>query len=404
MVVPGFECRFLTPPSEDLLCVLCNSLMNAPLAFPCCQRAIMCHSCAELLKACPVCGTKFGKSVFDTNRDTTIQSLSVICKNKRNGCTWEGQLLEYKEHSLCCQYDLLCCPNRCSAKQFLLRKDVQDHLKQECPLRVTACEHCAATGKFSFITTDHLDHCPRCVVECQCGKSYVRAEKRFHQASCPEAVIRCKYAELGCEVMLRRKEMQQHSDDSVSHLRIGLETIVTMKSLLNVVPLVFVMDDFYKHRNTLDLIWYSPAFYSQRRGYKMCLSVNASGHASAKGTHFSVYVHLMSGEYDDLLVWPFQGVVKIELLNQLANSEHFAYNVEFVGQKHEKHNSRVMKGMRSHCGLGEDRFLPYTVLGHNATRHCQYLKDDRLYFRVSEVVEHEATCSWLTCALRCNSN
>lgn len=336
--------------------------------------------------------------------DTTIQMLKVICKNRRSGCTWEGELQEYREHSLCCQFDLVCCPNRCSSQQFLLRKDTQDHLKWECPSRVTECEHCGASGKFSFIATDHLDHCPRCVVECECGKSYVRGEKRFHYASCPKAVIRCKYAELGCDVMLRREEMEKHNEEALAHLHLGLETAVTLKSLLNVVPIVFHMDDFYKHRNTTDLIWYSPGFYTQRRGYKMCLSVNASGHASAKGTHFSVYVHLMSGEYDDTLVWPFQGVVKIELLNQLANSEHFVYGAEFVGQKHEKHNSRVMKGLRSHCGLGEDKFLPYTVLGHNPTRKCQYLKDNCLYFRVSEVSEHESNRSWLTCALRCNPN
>ena len=198
--------------------------------------------------------------------------------------------------------------------------------------------------------------------------------------------------------------MDKHNEDALSHLHLGLETAVTLKSLLNVVPIVFQMEDFYKHRNTPDLIWYSPGFYTQKRGYKLCLSVNASGHASGKGTHFSMYVHLMSGEYDDALMWPFQGVVKIELLNQMANSEHFVYHAEFVGQKHEKHNSRVVKGVRSHCGLGEDKFLPYTVLGHNPTRHCQYLKDNCLYFKVSEVSEHESNRSWLTCALKCSLN
>ena len=37
------------------------------------------------------------------------------------------------------------------------------------------------------------------------------------------------------------------------------------------------------------------------------------------GTSFSYYIHvfLMAGEYDDTLEWPFQGVVTLELLNQL---------------------------------------------------------------------------------------
>jgi len=35
----------------------------------------------------------------------------------------------------------------------------------------------------------------------------------------------------------------------------------------------------------------------------------AAGSGPGKGTHISVYIHLMRGEYDEFLQWPFHGDV-----------------------------------------------------------------------------------------------
>ena len=74
---------------------------------------------------------------------------------------------------------------------------------------------------------------------------------------------------------------------------------------------------------TDDHEWYSPPFYTSLRGYKMCFSVYASGLSEGKGTHVSVFAHLMRGEFDDNLKWPFRGDVTIAMLNQLEPQELF---------------------------------------------------------------------------------
>ena len=59
-------------------------------------------------------------------------------------------------------------------------------------------------------------------------------------------------------------------------------------------------------------------------GYKMCIGVDANGSNTGEGTHISVYLHLMAGEYDnDNLKWPFHGEVTVQLLNQRNNGNHY---------------------------------------------------------------------------------
>ena len=52
--------------------------------------------------------------------------------------------------------------------------------------------------------------------------------------------------------------------------------------------------------NTKDS-WYSLPFFSGPEGCKLCLDVNANGFGDEKGTHVSVFVQIVKGEYDDKL-------------------------------------------------------------------------------------------------------
>lgn len=61
---------------------------------------------------------------------------------------------------------------------------------------------------------------------------------------------------------------------------------------------------------------YSPPFYTSPQGYKMCLRINPNGVEGYSGKCVSVFVHMMRGDYDDFLPWPFQGHIYITLLDQ----------------------------------------------------------------------------------------
>ena len=97
----------------------------------------------------------------------------------------------------------------------------------------------------------------------------------------------------------------------------------------------FTMTDFEEYRQDDDS-WYSPHFYTHSNGYKMCLRVDANGNGDDNGTHLSVFVSLMQGEFVDQLKWPFRGKIQIKLVNQEKDRDHVVKTVKFTESIPEK--------------------------------------------------------------------
>lgn len=60
----------------------------------------------------------------------------------------------------------------------------------------------------------------------------------------------------------------------------------------------------------------SPPFYSGQYGYKLRAEAFLNGLGQGKGTHLSLYVVIMKGDYDAVLPWPFQQRVDFILMDQ----------------------------------------------------------------------------------------
>ena len=87
--------------------------------------------------------------------------------------------------------------------------------------------------------------------------------------------------------------------------------MAVLHSHVGLVPFNVTMNGF-KQKKCSNSEWYSPPFYTHYRGYKMCLGVDANGYDDGKGSHVSVFVYMMKGEYDDSLKWPFRGYITIQ--------------------------------------------------------------------------------------------
>ena len=70
---------------------------------------------------------------------------------------------------------------------------------------------------------------------------------------------------------------------------------------------VFKMTNFFHYKKSRR-VWRSPPFYIQE-GYKMCLEVHAGGVGSGAGSHVSLSLLLMKGEFDNHLKWPLHKVM-----------------------------------------------------------------------------------------------
>ncbi|XP_013927966.1 PREDICTED: TNF receptor-associated factor 1-like [Thamnophis sirtalis] len=80
---------------------------------------------------------------------------------------------------------------------------------------------------------------------------------------------------------------------------------------------------------------YSPPFYTARYGYKLCLKLFLNGDGAGAGTHLSLFLVVMKGEYDFQLKWPFQHKVTFTLLDQVNNC----------------HISTVFRSLESSCSF-----------------------------------------------------
>jgi TNF receptor-associated factor 4 len=140
-----------------------------------------------------------------------------------------------------------------------------------------------------------------------------------------------------------------------------------------------IMTDVEQHRKSED-IWYSPRFYTRPGGYKMCLAIYANRWAEERSKCISVYVHLMQGEFDDKLDWPFRGDVCVQLLSweeeggenlkelhtRMISFDESAQVLECTAA------SRVVGGERAEVGRGLCKF------GSHRDVREKYLKNDRL--------------------------
>ena len=117
----------------------------------------------------------------------------------------------------------------------------------------------------------------------------------------------------------------------------------------------------------------------------MCLSVHANGYANGSNTHVGVAAHLMAGENDNNLKWPFRGAVTISILNQRGNHHHVTDTRTFSDGTPDDICARVVSGRRAERGWGNARFIPHSDLAYNKHNNTEYLSNNSLRLRIEQV-------------------
>ncbi|XP_073496912.1 TNF receptor-associated factor 1 [Phyllobates terribilis] len=114
---------------------------------------------------------------------------------------------------------------------------------------------------------------------------------------------------------------------------------------------------------------YSPAFYTARYGYKVCLRIYLNGDGTGKGSHISLFFAIMKGEYDALLPWPFRHKVTFMLMDQ-SNREHvidaFRPDSTSVSFQRPVIDMNVASGCPLFCPLSKLQSMSSTYVKDNA--------------------------------------
>ena len=363
---------------EALQCPVCFEIVLEPVQTSC--GHLFCKRCVEGVSICPACHEQF-TSVPDHFNNRRVRSLRVKCPFTANGCKWVGDL-----------------------------GDVGDHKAARCEFLPKPCPYCEFTTTQKEKLQKHLMTCDSHTFRCPngCGAAPSRRGLNRHLEECPEQLVRCKFSIRGCNAVLPRKSLERHIATSAEHSTefllqhvMKLTELVsqlctkssvsnpleqkkwlTNKVLLQEPPFVLKMTGFQGKKEGNEE-WYSDPVYSHFGGYKMCLRVDANGSNEVKGTNVSVYVCLMRGNNDDKLKWPFQGTIKVSLLNQLEDGQHLTREPWSPGSGvPEESSRRVTEGERAKHSWGYGQFIRQQDLSYEVGKNCQYLKDDSLFFRV----------------------
>ena len=286
--------------------------------------------CLYVSQTCP---HKCGKLV---RRNLLIEHLlSNLCVQEWEKCEHCSNIfptVESHSDATCPSY-LLSCPNQCGVT--VKRSQLPQHEK-ECPLAVVDCpfkEAGCSTSQMQrkesahHLNQDHVQHLLSAFqylqTELSSLKSQLQSTQDDQRAMTKElqktkreftaAKLELEKQKIGTEVLATtfRTELG-YFHPSCSCEAFALECANTRLGMLtnrstaflhpNSTALTFRLTNYSTLKKN-NLPWYSPPFYI-REGYKMCIAVHLNGDQEGKGTHISVHIHLMAGEYDTKLKWP----------------------------------------------------------------------------------------------------
>ena len=385
----GFECEFVEEPPKafQCKCPICLLVLREPYQATCCGKSF-CKVCVEPVKAnnrpCPACnGVERFNLFHNLGLQQSLYDFRVYCTHKSKGCEWTGELRELDNHLNSdppadkalegCPFTLINCPLNCSGcKKGVCRKDVKSHVSDNLfgtvlsqATRITSLErHLRENNTIVLQLKAKLDETER-------NKLLFGQQVVLLRAKLTELDLKTK----GLEKEVKELKMKRPSSPGVpkSQLTSGLPTSrqpdTYVSGTFKPTGAMFTMTNFEEFRKDNDY-WFSPHFYTHPSGYKMCLGVAANGYAQAKGTHVSVMIHFMRGEFDDQLKWPFRGRVMVNMMNQEEDTNHVCWVFKLDDKVPPGAAERVVREARNMTGFGLYQYLRHTNL------RPKYLKND----------------------------
>ena len=428
------EYDFVEQPPEEFFCPVSFAVLLEPYQMQCCGNHLSQEAYQRLQgQPCPVCREEDLAAMKDKFHKRKALSLKVRCPHKAEGCEWEGELRSLEKHLNTnssageCRYVDVDCPYACGER--VQRRSLEEHKSQRCPLRPFTCRYCNHKATHQKVTKEHWSVCEKHPLPCpnECGVKKIERKhlKRHLEQTCPLEVIQYNFSYAGCGAQIQRCLMSAHMKEGTeAHLSLVTQEVPTlqntvqqqadlikqqgdqMNQMVNLIkqqgdeikqqgdqikqqgdqikqlqkpfpPFDIILDGFEKQKKSNES-WFSPPFYTHLGGYRICLSVDTNGYGDGKGTHVSVFVCLMRGEFDDLLKWPFRADVTILLKKN--NLPHHQIILPLDDDTPKMYVCKPTKA-RNNNSWGCSDYISHADLYAGG-----YLKDDKLVFCVSDIV------------------
>ena len=235
--IGGYQCEFVGPVPEELLCKSCKLVARQPRVVDCCGEHF-CQACIDPVlkdkKPCPSCGEADFNEVFIKKDLKKILALQVHCAMKQKGCEWVGQLEQLDAHlDTDCQYVDVECPSKCDQK--VQKRNLATHVEIDCPKREFMCPYCTYKATFEIVSNVHWLECLLFPLKCpnRCG---VTCEREFiddHMQICSLEEVECEAYFAGCKEKFLREDQDEHMKRNVErHLKLTATATLTIKQEL----------------------------------------------------------------------------------------------------------------------------------------------------------------------------
>ena len=343
--------------------------------------------CSNRFVNCPHCAKKVKHCDLETIHFTNCTRIIVPCPNK--GCTLRIERAALQSHRNSCEYESVPCKyyTDIACPALVTRKDKELH-ESNYQLHLELALQTISKMKIEAVHGD----CSQ--VDCATATKPTGASGTKHPLV---GGATTNQASTGMECPLVDQSAVTQEDHrtllQIPHQESMRESLLIPDVRYGTVT-TYKVSNFEQLRSTKQ-VHYSPPIYTHPGGYKLCVAVHANGTSCGSVSHLSVAVHVMCGENDHNLAWPFSGEMVLELLNQDEDRYHHKKHLRFPSKLCDE-NSRVITGERNQLGFGYAKFIPYSVL-HGSVRPS-YVVNDTLFFRVSA---NATPCNsfkpWLTC-------
>uniref|UniRef100_A0A5F8HAI1 TNF receptor-associated factor n=3 Tax=Monodelphis domestica TaxID=13616 RepID=A0A5F8HAI1_MONDO len=362
-----------------------------------------------------------------------VESLPAVCVN--DGCTWKGTIKEYEAHDeICPKFPLTC--EGCGKKKILREKfqdhvKACGKCKGPCKFHVVGCTEMVENEKQqdheNQKVAEHLCMLLNFVLEARhfhgdigpllgqgdmggWGNNSLALGPEMSKST--ELLERCETLErktvtfenivcvlnrevervsMTAEACSRQHRLDQEKIETLSSKVQQLERSIGLKDLAmadmeqkilemeaSTYDGIFIwkITDFARKRQEAmagrSPAIFSPAFYTSKYGYKMCLRIYLNGDGTGRGTHLSLFFVVMKGPNDALLRWPFNQKVTLMLLDQ-NNREHVidAFRPDVTSSSFQRPVSDM--NIASGCPL----FCPVSKMESKNS----YVRDDAIFIK-----------------------
>eukprot|EP00069_Balaena_mysticetus_P019415 bmy_12113T0 len=341
--IQGYDVEFDPPLESKYECPICLMALREAVQTPCGHR---------FCKACIIKSIRIIKHIMPNHYDLDCPTAPVPCTFSTFGCHEKMQRNHLARH---------------------LQEDTQSHMRMMAQAVQTLSLAIAPAPQRGMLPCDSTS-LPRVSSGCH-------SEVQNFQETIQQLEGRLVRQDHQIRELTAKMETQS---TYVSELKRTIRTLEDKVAEIEAQQCngiyIWKIGNFGMHLKSQEeekpVVIHSPGFYTGKPGYKLCMRLHLQLPTAQRcANYISLFVHTMQGEYDSHLPWPFQGTIRLTILDQSEAP---------VRQNHEEimdAKPELLAFQRPTIPRNPKGFGYVTFMHLEALRQRTFIKDDTLLVR-----------------------